>query len=62
MTNRTREIFDFAQAEPLCLADIRSMLIECDDDEVGHVEQVADSLLKSIDLLGAPESEDAEQI
>lgn len=62
MTNRTRELFDFAQMEPVMVADMRSMLRDCDEYEIMHVEDVANNLLTAIATLAAPESEDSEMI
>lgn len=57
MTNRTHELFEFAQMEPVAVDDMRMMLVECDDEEVGHVEQVADNLKQAIATLGTPDGE-----
>ncbi len=48
MTNRSREIFDFAQMEPLAVLDMQLMLEQCDEEEIGHIEQVADNVLLAI--------------
>ena len=60
MTNRTRELFDFAQMEPVMVADMRSMLRDCDEDEIMHVEDVATNLLAAIATLGTPDNDEAE--
>ncbi len=54
MTNRTREIFDFAQLEPLAIADIESQIQVCDEDEIDHVEHVAQAILEAIGNLNSP--------
>jgi len=62
VTNRTRELFEFAQLEPEAIYDMRSMLRDLDNEEVDHVEMVAHSLIAGVALLAEPESEFAEQI
>lgn len=41
MTNRTKELFDFAQMEPDAVHDFRMMLRECDEEELEQVEKIA---------------------
>ena len=48
MTNRTHELFDFAQMEPLAVNDMELMLVACDEEEIDHVEQVAGNLQLAI--------------
>ena len=48
MTNRTRELFDFAQSEPVAIADMTEQLKAMNDEEIEHVEQVAVNLLEAI--------------
>lgn len=62
MTNRTREIFEFAQMEPMAIADMTMMLRDCDQEEVDDIEQVADNILAAIVNLGSPDSEFTELI
>lgn len=57
MTNRTREVFDFAQMEPTSLGEIRDLIRECDQSEIEHIEAVARQLILAIGLLSAPDSE-----
>jgi hypothetical protein len=52
-TNRTREIFDFAQLEPLAVDDITVMVQRCSEDEIDHVEQVAQAVLEAIGSLNS---------
>lgn len=51
MSNRTREIFEFAQLEPLLVDDIEGMIQICDEEEIDLIEQVADTLLVAIGKL-----------
>jgi Mn-containing catalase len=44
MTNRTKELFDFAQNEPEAVHDFRMMLRDCGEEELEHVETVARNL------------------
>lgn len=62
MTHRSHELFEFAQMEPLAVADMAMMLRECDEDEIGQVEQIADNLTKAIALMEMPVSEFAEYL
>ncbi len=54
MTSRTREIYDFAQLEPLAIADIESLIQVCDEEEIDHVEHVALAILEAIKNLSSP--------
>lgn len=62
MTNRTREIFDFAQMEPTSVGGIRDLIRECGQDEIEHIETVARQVILAVGLLSAPDSEHAEII
>lgn len=59
MTNRTREIFDFAQLEPLAIDDMKSMLRDCDREELDYVDQVIYNLRDSLDSVD--QQDDAEE-
>lgn len=48
MTNLTREIFDFAQLEPLLVDDIEAQVRSCTVDEVDHLSHVATAVLEAI--------------
>ncbi len=48
MTNRTHEIFDFAQLEPLLVDEIEAQVQVCDEEEIDHLEQVAAVVLEAI--------------
>jgi hypothetical protein len=52
MTNRTRELFDFAQGEPVAVLDMIIQLREMDQDEVDHIELVADNVKAAIIGIG----------
>ena len=62
MTNRTREIFEFAQMEPTSVGEIRDQIRECSSDEIDFIETVARQLILAIGLLSAPDKEHAEVI
>jgi hypothetical protein len=51
MTDQTREIFDFAQFEPIAVGDMQEMLLTCTPEEVAHVRQVSSNLLSASDEL-----------
>lgn len=53
MTNKVRELFDFAQSEPIAISDMAAQLREMRDEEVRHVEQVANNLLEAIGNLSS---------
>jgi len=48
MTNRTRELVDFAHTEPMAIEDFVLMLRVMDEEEIGHVEQIAHNLLDAL--------------
>lgn len=51
MTNRTREVIDFVQLEPLAVDDVARMIRYCDEEEVQHIEHVSETLRAAIDRL-----------
>ena len=48
MSNKTRELLDFANQEPLVVEDFVLLLRTMDEDEIDHIEQVANNLLLAI--------------
>lgn len=54
MSNRTREIFDFAQLEPEAVDELESMVQICSEDDIDHIETVAESVLEAIARLETP--------
>ena len=48
MSNKTRELLDFANQEPLVVEDFVLLLRGMDEEEIDHVEQVANNLLLAI--------------
>lgn len=47
MTNRTKELFEFAQLEPEKITDIAEQLQQLTEPERDHVRQVAHSVLEA---------------
>ena len=52
MTNKTRELLDFANEEPLAVSDFAIMLAGMNEDEIDHIEHVANNLLLGIGRIG----------
>lgn len=48
MSNKTRELLDFANEEPLVVEDFVLLLRGMDEEEIDHIEQVANNLLLAI--------------
>jgi hypothetical protein len=48
MTNRTREIFDFAQNEPDSAFDVEQMVKDCDPDELKYLEKISGNLANAV--------------
>lgn len=48
MTHRTRELFDFAQTEPLAIEDMVMLVSGMDEEEIGYIEQAASNILSAI--------------
>lgn len=48
MTNRTREILDFAQLEPEASGDLEEMVGECMPEELALLDRIAGNLANAV--------------
>jgi hypothetical protein len=48
MTNRTREILDFAQLEPEAIGDLEEMVKDCWPIELAELDRIAGNLANAV--------------
>jgi len=48
MTNRTKELFEFAQMEPVAILDMQMIMDTFNEEEIEHVEVVISNIKTAI--------------